>query len=176
VDLVVGDRRMHKSRISHHSESLSKRVVFERKPAERISARSDLKSAPGNRVRVRGPAARTNNFKSSRGKLLRWFVCRILPCNHHATSRARQSAEWQNSHCTARKRRAAPRSTTAPICVTPSPNSASGLSRLSNAPLTRPDFNCCHGDGSSNERSLGSIETAVWPRILPPLCGRARRA
>ena len=52
-------------------------------------------------------------------------------------------------------------SITAPICVTPSPNSASGPSRLSNAPLTRPDFNCCHGDGSSNEPSLGSIETAA---------------
>ena len=48
-----------------------------------------------------------------------------------------------------------------PICVTRLPNSASGPSRLSNAPLTRPDFNCCHGDGSSNEPSLGSIETAA---------------
>ena len=27
-----------------------------------------------------------------------------------------------------------------------------------NAPLTRPDFNCCHDDGSSNEPSLGSTE------------------
>jgi transposase len=56
-------------------------------------------------------------------------------------------------------------SITAPICATPSPNSVSGPSRLSNAPLTRPDFNFSHGDGSSNERSLGSIETAAWPRI-----------
>src|SRR5204862_2235478 len=46
-----------------------------------------------------------------------------------------------------------------------SPNSASGPSRLSNAPPTRPDFNSSHGDGSSNEPSLGSIETAAWPRI-----------
>src|SRR5438270_1413659 len=53
----------------------------------------------------------------------------------------------------------------APICVTLSPNSASGPSRLSNAPPTRPDFNFSHGDGSSNEPSLGSIETAAWPRI-----------
>src|SRR5271168_1468851 len=56
-------------------------------------------------------------------------------------------------------------SITAPICVMLSPNSASGPSRLSNAPLTRPDFNCCHGDGSSNEPSLGSTETAGWPKI-----------
>src|SRR5207248_8837069 len=56
-------------------------------------------------------------------------------------------------------------SITAPICVTLSPNSASGPSRLSNAPPTRPDFNSSHGDGSSNEPSLGSIETAAWPRI-----------
>src|SRR5271169_2695818 len=34
-----------------------------------------------------------------------------------------------------------------------------------NAPLTRPDFNCCHGDGSLNEPSLGSIETVAWQRI-----------
>jgi transposase len=33
------------------------------------------------------------------------------------------------------------------------------------APLTRPDFNCAPGDGSSNNPSLGSIETAAWPRI-----------
>jgi hypothetical protein len=37
---------------------------------------------------------------------------------------------------------------------------------LSNASLTRPDFNCCHGDGSSNEPSLGSIETAAYPKIF----------
>src|SRR5436853_5067850 len=54
---------------------------------------------------------------------------------------------------------------TAPICVTLSPNWASGPSRLSNAPPTQPDFNFSHGDGSSNEPSLGSIETAAWPRI-----------
>src|SRR5271157_4474176 len=56
-------------------------------------------------------------------------------------------------------------STTAPICVKLSPNSATGRSRLSNAPLTRSDFNCSPGDGWSNEPSLGSIETAVWPKI-----------
>src|SRR5271155_1949023 len=55
-------------------------------------------------------------------------------------------------------------SITAPICVMPSPNSASGPSRLSNAPPMRPDFNCCHGDGLSNEPSPGSIETAAWQR------------
>jgi len=32
-------------------------------------------------------------------------------------------------------------------------------------PLTRRAFNCCHGDGSSNEPSLGSIETAASQRI-----------
>jgi hypothetical protein len=48
----------------------------------------------------------------------------------------------------------------------------SGPSRLSNAPLTRPDFNFSHGDGSSNERSLGSIETAAWPRISRLRSGR----
>ena len=56
-------------------------------------------------------------------------------------------------------------SITAPTCVTPSPNSATGPSRSSNAPPTRPAFNCSHGDGSSNEPSPGSIETAAWPRI-----------
>src|SRR5882757_7656722 len=56
-------------------------------------------------------------------------------------------------------------SITAPICATPSTNLVSGPSRFSNAPLTRPDFNFSHGDGSSNEPSLGSIETAAWPRI-----------
>ena len=35
-----------------------------------------------------------------------------------------------------------------------------GPSKSSNAPLTRQAFNCSHGDGSSNEPSLGSIETA----------------
>jgi hypothetical protein len=45
--------------------------------------------------------------------------------------------------------------------ITGVPNSASGPSRLSNAPLTRLDFNCCHGDGSSNEPSLGSTEIAA---------------
>src|SRR5712664_3861812 len=34
-------------------------------------------------------------------------------------------------------------------------------SKSSNAPLTRQAFNCSHGDGSSNEPSLGSIETAA---------------
>src|SRR5580704_11165414 len=56
-------------------------------------------------------------------------------------------------------------STMAQTCVRSSPNSATGPSRLSDAPLTRPDFNYSHGDGSSNEPSLGSIETAAWPRI-----------
>ena len=56
-------------------------------------------------------------------------------------------------------------STTAPICVTPSPNSATGPSRSSSAPLMLPAFNCCHAVGWSNEPSLGSIETAAWQRI-----------
>src|SRR5271166_1669381 len=56
-------------------------------------------------------------------------------------------------------------STTARIYVTPSPNSATGPWRSSNAPLTRSAFNCSPGDGSLNEPSLGSIETAVWPKI-----------
>jgi hypothetical protein len=47
-------------------------------------------------------------------------------------------------------------STTAPVCMRPLPGSVTGLSRSSNAPLTRLAFNCCHGDGSSNEPSLGS--------------------
>src|SRR5271155_4080106 len=54
--------------------------------------------------------------------------------------------------------------TLAPTCATPSLNSATGPSRSSNAPLTRLDFNCSHGDGSSNEPLLGSIETAAWQR------------
>jgi len=56
-------------------------------------------------------------------------------------------------------------STTAPTCVTPSPSSATGPSRSSNARLTRRAFSCCHADGLSSERLLGSIETAAWPRI-----------
>jgi transposase len=56
-------------------------------------------------------------------------------------------------------------STMAPTCVRHSPNSASGPSRSSNAPLTLPAFNCCRAAGSSNEPWLGSIETAAWPRI-----------
>src|SRR4051812_29421911 len=56
-------------------------------------------------------------------------------------------------------------STTAPTCVKLSPNSASGPSRSSNAPLTLPAFNCCRAAGSSNEPWLGSIETAAWQRI-----------
>jgi transposase len=56
-------------------------------------------------------------------------------------------------------------STTAPTCVRHSPNSASGPSRSSNAPLTLPAFNCCRAAGSSNEPWLGSIETAAWQRI-----------
>src|SRR5271155_4408330 len=56
-------------------------------------------------------------------------------------------------------------STTAPICVKLLPNSVTGRSRSSNAPLTRSDFNCSPGDGWSNELWLGSIETAVWPKI-----------
>ncbi len=50
-------------------------------------------------------------------------------------------------------------------CARPSSSSATGPSKSSNAPLTRQAFNCSHGDGSSNEPSLGSIETAAWPRI-----------
>ena len=34
-----------------------------------------------------------------------------------------------------------------------------------NGPRMLPAFNCCHGDGLSNELSLGSIETAAWQRI-----------
>ncbi len=56
-------------------------------------------------------------------------------------------------------------STTAPTCVKLLPNSASGPSRSSNAPLTLPAFNCCRAAGSSNEPWLGSIETAAWRRI-----------
>src|SRR5437868_8160493 len=56
-------------------------------------------------------------------------------------------------------------STTAPTCVTLSPNSASGPSRSSNAPLTLLAFNCCRAAGSSNEPWPGSIETAAWQRI-----------
>src|SRR3954470_16132479 len=52
-----------------------------------------------------------------------------------------------------------------PTCVKLSPNSASGPSRSSNAPLTLPAFNCCRAAGSSNEPWLGSIETAAWQRI-----------
>src|SRR5271163_2154203 len=54
--------------------------------------------------------------------------------------------------------------TLAPTCAPPSLNSATGPSRSSNAPPTRLDFNCSHGDGSSNEPLLGSIETAAWQR------------
>src|SRR5207248_3314861 len=56
-------------------------------------------------------------------------------------------------------------STTAPTCARPSPNSATGPLRSSSAPPTRPAFSCCHGDGLSNEPSLGSIVTAAWPKI-----------
>jgi len=52
-----------------------------------------------------------------------------------------------------------------PTCVRHSPNSASGPSRSSNAPLTPPGFNCCRAAGSSNEPWLGSIATAAWQRI-----------
>src|SRR5512133_703624 len=43
-------------------------------------------------------------------------------------------------------------STTAPTCLTSSPNLVTGRSRSSNALLRLPAFNCCHADGSSNER------------------------
>src|SRR3984893_5797167 len=56
-------------------------------------------------------------------------------------------------------------STTAPTCVTPSPNSVTGPLRSSSAPLTLPAFDCCPAAGWSDEASAGSIETAVWPRI-----------
>src|SRR6266851_9133225 len=56
-------------------------------------------------------------------------------------------------------------STTAPTCPKLSPNSASGPSRSSNAPLTLSAFNCCRGAGSSNGPWLGSIATAAWRRI-----------
>src|SRR5713226_4783917 len=56
-------------------------------------------------------------------------------------------------------------STTAPTCPKLSPNSASGPSRSSNAPLTLSAFNCCCGAGSSNGPWLGSIATAAWRRI-----------
>ena len=55
-------------------------------------------------------------------------------------------------------------STTAPTCVRPSPNSASGPSRSSNTPLTLPAVNRCRAAGSSIEPWLGSIETAAWHR------------
>ena len=42
------------------------------------------------------------------------------------------------------------------------PNSATGPSRLSNAPLMLLAFNCCHVAGSSTELWLISIETAGW--------------
>ena len=51
--------------------------------------------------------------------------------------------------------------TTAPTCVTPSPNSVTGRSRSSNALQMLPAFNCCRAGGWSNEPSLGSIETAA---------------
>ena len=47
----------------------------------------------------------------------------------------------------------------------PSLHSATGPSRSSNAPLTRPGFSCSRGDGSSNEPSPDSIETAASPKI-----------
>ena len=56
-------------------------------------------------------------------------------------------------------------STTAPTCVTPWLNSATGPLRSSSAPLTRPAFNCSRDDGLSSEPSLGSIATAAWPKI-----------
>src|ERR1700719_4465299 len=54
---------------------------------------------------------------------------------------------------------------TAAICVMPARCFLSGESRSSNGPRMLPAFNCCHGDGLSNELSLGSIETAAWQRI-----------
>src|SRR5271166_1705881 len=66
-------------------------------------------------------------------------------------------------------------STTAPSCVRHSPNSASGPSRSSNAPLTRSAFNCCRAVGSSNEPWLGSIETAAWQRISKRRSRAAKR-
>jgi transposase len=56
-------------------------------------------------------------------------------------------------------------STTAPICMMPSPSSATGPLRSSNARLTQLVFSCCHAAGLSSERSLGSIATAAWQRI-----------
>ena len=56
-------------------------------------------------------------------------------------------------------------STTAPICVTPSPSSVTGPSRLSNGLLIRLASSCCRADGLSNEPSLGSIVIAAWQRI-----------
>ena len=52
-----------------------------------------------------------------------------------------------------------------PTWVTPSPSSATGPLRLSNARLTRLALSCCHAAGLSNERSLGSTETAAWQKI-----------
>src|SRR6266404_1161827 len=57
-------------------------------------------------------------------------------------------------------------STTAPTCPKLSPNSASGPSRSSNAPLTLSAFNCCRGAGSSNGPWLGSIATAAGDDVL----------
>src|ERR1700758_5116477 len=56
-------------------------------------------------------------------------------------------------------------STTAPTSVTPSPSTATGPLRSSNARLTQLVFSCCHAAGLSNERLLGSIATAAWQRI-----------
>ena len=52
-----------------------------------------------------------------------------------------------------------------PTCERHSPNSASGPSRSSSAPLMLPAFSCCRDAGSSNEPWLGSIEIAAWQRI-----------
>src|SRR5499427_5625868 len=55
-------------------------------------------------------------------------------------------------------------STTAPVCIRPLPGSVTGLSRSSNAPLTRLAFNCCHGDGS---RHLGAARTGAYFSTAP---------
>src|SRR6516164_4027505 len=47
----------------------------------------------------------------------------------------------------------------------PSPSSATGPLRSSNARLAQLVFSCCHAAGLSSERSLGSIATAAWQRI-----------
>ena len=59
-------------------------------------------------------------------------------------------------------------STMAPTCVMLSPNSATGPSRSSSAPLRRRASSYCRADGWSNETSPGSIETAAWQQISRP--------